>query len=86
MIRIFVVFMIVSQKMQKTMNDQVGNMGIERLVRKSRFSPDRFKTKHDVADQAGRRRRLRERQDVGRTVYAAPLPVQFAHRRIVGKN
>src|SRR5262249_39185112 len=77
---LFVRFMIVAQKMQKTMHREVSEVVVETYPLGSRFARCCLVGNHHVAEKPGPGRAMRpvvtrKRQHIGRLVASAPLPV-----------
>mgnify|MGYP002653717019 CR=1 FL=1 len=84
-------FMIVAQKVQHAMNDQMTEMIRQRFSVAQRLPLQRLARQHQVSRHgsgrvAGRQLHDGKRKDVRRLVLAAPLAVQSAQHRIVGKR
>jgi hypothetical protein len=78
------------EKMQKTMNNQMGKVIRQRQALGRGFGGNSFAGKHDIAKQrpesAGNHRRRREGQDISGPVHAPILPVQVPDMGVVGEN
>src|SRR5713226_9253152 len=91
---VVVFLVIVTDQVQKTMDRQMAEMMIERLLFVISFLPGGFIGDGDVAEHARRIVRAawaglpqrRKRQHVGRLVDAAPIAVQGANSGVVGQH
>src|SRR6202163_1705199 len=91
---IVVLFVIVTDQMQETMDRQMAEMMIERLLLVIGLLARRFIGNRNVAEHARRivgaawagRRQGRKRQHIGRLVDAAPVAVQRANSGVVGQH
>src|SRR5450759_3287838 len=91
---VVVFFVIVADQMQETVDRQVAEMMIERLLLVVCLLARGFIGDGDVAEHPRRivgagsagRRRCRKRQHVGRLVDAAPVAVQRANAGVVGQH
>src|SRR6202790_2627195 len=91
---VVVFFVIVPDQMQETMDRQMAEMMIERLLLVIGLLARRFIGNRNVAEHARRivgaawtgRRQGRKRQHIGRLVDATPVAVQRANSGIVGQH
>ena len=84
-------FVIVSQKMQESMHNKMGEVMVERLAFFNRFALHGFASDDDIAQhrpglRSGLDRKGRKRQHIGWLVLAAPFGIQRLNGRIVGKD
>ncbi len=77
---------IVSDQMQKAMDDKVGEMMSKRLSFRAGFASDGLAGENDVAEMIGGGVSRRECQYVRRLIDAPPIPVKCANCRIIGQN
>ena len=81
---------VVAVEVEKPMHREVGEVMKKVAVLISAFPFERLESDHDIAEQprafAGVGTRNGKRQNVGRLVDAAPIPVERADRRIVGEH
>src|ERR1700726_3272270 len=91
---VIVLFVIVTDQMQETMDRQMAEMMIERFLFVIGLPARRFIGDRDVAERARRivraaragRLQGRERQHVGRLVDATPVAVQRSNSGVVGQH
>jgi hypothetical protein len=96
--RLGLVSVIIAEKMQKAVHNQMGEVVIERFALAVSLAPDGFVGEHDVAQMIANEVTAeqfippvtaisgRKRQYIGRRIDPAPMAVEPAHRSIVGQN
>ncbi len=88
--RLIVGLVVVADKVQKSMNNQMGEMIGKVQPLAPGFFGNGFPGHDDIAERraqpAGNEGSGRKRQDIGGFVVAAILPVQHPHTRIIGED